>query len=322
MASSPFFKESLPSGMFVNQYMVTLQQSFTKLWGILPCTFWLLSNATLLNSNGRIHQAHTSEQQTKEKTIGMRYLQCSHYLQQQEQHLRAEAYRVAVTPIEAPSGFWNQLGWYLGGKQHAQRARDQQVQARLAEANQFVQGAAGENALAYVLSRQLDDSWVLLQGYLPPPPWHKGGDLDALLIGRSGITLFEAKTWKGFFLHRSDEWYYQRHPNAPWELARSNPTQQATKNAARLQHVLAHLHLSHVPVRPLIALVSDRMRVSLDPSMPPLVPLFTVTPYPQEISRYLGPPVLSETHIDQVWQALLKAALPETRQARRQNPIR
>ncbi len=252
----------------------------------------------------------------------MRYLQCSHYLQQQEQQLRAEAYRVAVTPVVAPSGFWNQLGWHLGGKQRAQRTRDQQVQAQLSAANQFAQGATGENALAYVLSRQLDDTWVLLQGYLPPPPWHKGGDLDALLIGPSGITLFETKTWKGFFLHRGDQWYYQRHPNAPWELARSNPTHQATKNAARLQQVLAHLHLSHVPVRPLIALVSDRMTVSLDPSVSPLVPLFTVTPSPQEIARYLGPPVLPETHIDQVWQALLKAALPEVRQARRQRPVR
>lgn len=252
----------------------------------------------------------------------MRYVQCSHYLQQQEQRLRTEAYRVAVTPLEAPAGFWNQLGWHLGGKQHAQSARDQRIQAQLSAADQFVQGATGENALASVLSRQLDDRWVLLQGYLPPPPWHKGGDFDALLIGRSGITLFETKTWKGFFLHRGDQWYYQRHPHAPWELARSNPTHQATQNATRLQQVLAHLHLNHVPVRALIALVSDRMTVSLDPSVPPLVPLFTVTPAPQAIVRYLGPSVLQASQVDQIWQALLTAASPEIRTARRQQPAR
>ncbi len=238
----------------------------------------------------------------------MRYWPCSHYLATQESFHRQEARRLQLAPLQAPHDFWNKIRWYLGGKSRAQAARAQQVQANLQEAERFQQGEAGEQALLLSLAHQLDDSWVLLQDYLPPPPWRAGGDIDGVLIGPRGVIVFEAKAWKGFFYYSGDDWYYQRSQHAPWEVAHANPTKQVLANTERLHQTLERLGFGHVPIQPLIALAQDHMVLTIDQHVPPAVPLYITSPVPEDIQRYLGKRLLSPAQVERLVNGLLKAA--------------
>jgi|GEM_PF-5549678 len=247
----------------------------------------------------------------------MRYTLCSTYLQTQESLHLQTASRLQAAPLQAPTGFWRKFGWYLGGKSRAQAERARLVQTNLQDAARFRQGEAGEQGLLRALASQLDDRWVMLQDYLPPPPWRAGGDIDGVLVGPAGVVVFEAKAWKGFFLCRGDQWLYQRSQRAPWEPARHNPTTQALENVERMQQMLRQLGFGQTGVRPIVAVASDHMSLTIDSKVPPAVPLYTFSPVAEPIQRYLGKSALSAAQSERLWKALLEAAYAQGRPQRR-----
>ena len=244
----------------------------------------------------------------------MRHWPCSEYLETQEALHRKEAHRLQVMALQPPAGLLRQIVWYVfGGKGRAVATRSRQMQQNLQEASRFQQGQEGEEALLACLAKQLDDSWVLLQDYLPPPPWRAGGDIDGVLIGPHGITVFEAKAWKGFFRYSGDQWFYQRSQQMPWEAAHVNPTKQALANAERLRQTIQRLGFGKVPVQPLIAIAQDRMVLTLDQRVPPSVPVYTTSPTPERIQGYVRGKALSAAQVDQLANGLLEAAYGQRR---------
>lgn len=239
----------------------------------------------------------------------MHYWPCSEYLETQEAFHRKEAHRLQVTALQPPEGLLRRIAWYLfGGKSRAEATRLKRVQASLQVAERFQQGESGEQALLTCLSKQLDDSWILLQDYLPPPPWRSGGDIDGVLIGPHGVTVFEAKAWKGFFRYSSDQWFYQRSQQAPWETAQHNPTKQALENTERLQQTIQRLGFQKVPVQPLIAMAQDHMVLTIDERGRPAVPVYITSPTAESIRGYVKGKALTTAEVERLANRLLEAA--------------
>jgi len=100
----------------------------------------------------------------------------------------------------------------------------------------FAQGIQGEEALAQALSLRLDSEWTLFRNVDLPD---RSGDLDAILVGPKGIYLLEVKAYNFACRNRNDQWEYRSFPL--WKPLSKNPTQQALRNAARLNSYLKEI---------------------------------------------------------------------------------
>ncbi len=100
----------------------------------------------------------------------------------------------------------------------------------------FAQGIQGEEALAQALSLRLDSEWTLFRNIDLPD---RSGDLDAVLVGPKGIYLFEIKAYNFNCRNRNEQWEYRSFSD--WKPLSKNPTQQALRNAARLNDYLKQI---------------------------------------------------------------------------------
>lgn len=203
----------------------------------------------------------------------MRVVICSRYLETQEEGKLRDAAALTRQRGVRPAGFWRRLLWLLSGSARRDRAR-RVARARELEvdASRYAQGRHGEELLQAVLARQLDDRYLLLRNYTPPPPDQRGGDIDAVLIGPHGINVIEVKAWNGYYQYAGEAWLYRAHPNHAWRPANKNPTLQALDNAARIRRLLERAGHGQVPVEPVIAVASRKMFVDVE--RPIAVPIF------------------------------------------------
>lgn len=238
----------------------------------------------------------------------MRVIYGSDYLMQREVRLRQEATQWRA-PVPAPTNFWARVwAWLTGASAVERQTRHAKAQLIEAEADHWARGRMGEDRLAMALARCLDDRWILLRNYAPPPPWNTGGDIDAVLLGPHGVTVFEAKAWRGLYQIRGDEWKWRPFHRAGWEPAFSNPSKQAMQNAQRVRGLLAAHGLKRVPVQPTVAVTGDDMRLEI---VPPLtVYIFFVEHGYYSLAPLLNhgsTPVTAEA-LGQVYRALMRAA--------------
>lgn len=236
----------------------------------------------------------------------MHVIYCSDYLEQQEITYRAAA-EDALAAFSRRLGFWSLIQRMLFGA--GRRERLEQREHELAEryytteADAWERGRAGEDALDFVLRQHLDDRYLLLRNYTPPAPWHKGGDIDAVLLGPHGVTVFEVKAWRGTFLVQGTDWYRQASPYAPWLPTDANPTAQARANADRIHKTLRGGGIDCVSVQPIVAVGSPDMYVDLHPPLATYI-FFACRPNarpdaflkPSHGQRYLPPAVLSRVY--------------------------
>lgn len=135
------------------------------------------------------------------------------------------------------------------------------------EAEHWAVGRAGEEFIAATLAAQLDDRYILLRNYTPPAPCQSGGDIDALLLGPHGVTVFEVKALRGEFRCEGAEWYWRSGRGGSWQEAIVNPSRQAMMNAQRIRETLRLHGIGDVRVRPIVAVASHEMRVELAPPL-------------------------------------------------------
>lgn len=236
----------------------------------------------------------------------MRAIECSAYLKQQELAYVREAQRIETLPL-APRGFWRALMWALRGeRRRAEATRSQHVAGLWREAGYYRQGRAGEDVLHRSLAWQLDDRFMLLRSYTPPFPWHMGGDIDAVLVGPHGVTVFEAKAWNGLYHCAGDAWWYWNRFRLGWEPAQGNPTTQAQANVERITKTLQARGISTVRVQPMVAITSQKMRVTLDRQLPPKVYLYFACSPRAAFDARKSQPALSQAQVETTWQALMQ----------------
>lgn len=104
------------------------------------------------------------------------------------------------------------------------------------EEENLSQGMQGEKDFVAELSKHLNEDWVLFRNIDLPD---HGGDLDAVLVGPKGIYLLEIKAYNFTCRNQGDRWEYRAWLR--WKPLSKNPTQQALRNAARLNEYLKQI---------------------------------------------------------------------------------
>jgi Nuclease-related domain len=241
----------------------------------------------------------------------MRVIVCSDHLQRREESYRQAAQELQEEPLPRPKGLWQRLVWLVTARRTLElAARNARVSEMESEANRFAQGRDGEDAFVRALTTQLDDRYVLLKGYRPPPPWQQGGDIDGLLVGPHGVSVIEVKAWRGFYRYSGEDWLFRKNRRAVWEVARKNPTAQATANTQRIEHVLEDADLGHIHVFASIAAATETMNVEIIP--PVRVPLYLAYLPGARLDAIIGPSgravALSLSQVEQVLAVLMPPA--------------
>lgn len=226
----------------------------------------------------------------------------STYLRDQEVAFRQKAEQVKNTPIPQPEGTLRRVWWVLTGERNkALQERAREVRRLLQDAQNYARGRAGENALEAALRPIFDDSYVLLRNYVPPRS-PKGGDIDAVLIGPSGVTVFEVKAYRGRFKLAHDIWWHRNVRTGRWRKAFENPTQQARMNVQRINKVLAAQNLRNIPVCAAVVIAARDMKVRYRP--PVEIPLLFLYRRKLRLDVVLAPATLSAPVTEQVLVAL------------------
>jgi hypothetical protein len=110
----------------------------------------------------------------------------------------------------------------------------------------YKRGRRGELRVAAAFQRVLDDRWILFRNLTLGD---KSGDIDAVLVGPTGIHALEIKAYRGYNRNVGKRW--QRRYVRVWRDLDRNPTRQALRNAQRLHDYLAD-HAVDVWVNPRI----------------------------------------------------------------------
>lgn len=97
----------------------------------------------------------------------------------------------------------------------------------------YRKGEEGEERTVLLISRVLDGRWHLFRNINLPG---RGGDLDAVLVGPTGVWLLEIKSFSRAFRNKGATWEYQA--GNQWRTARKSPSEQANGNAIRLGNFL------------------------------------------------------------------------------------
>jgi hypothetical protein len=226
----------------------------------------------------------------------MRYLECSNYLLQRQ--IAAQYAAAKVTQQLGRPGFWTRVRAFFQGTSPL-ALQKAQIMAYTAEAQRFSKGGEGEQALLQRLGATLDGRYLLLRS-LPAPGKH--GDIDFLLLGPHGVTVYEVKSWSGTYWASDLQWLRLNKQMGVWQPSPyGNPTAQVMRNADGIRTFLYRAGLGGIAVYPVIVLGSTYMRV--DPGQPHSVPIVHLFRRPPTTQALLGR--------DEAGDALLPAQVQE-----------
>jgi hypothetical protein len=131
----------------------------------------------------------------------------------------------------------------------------------------YDRGLRGELRVAMAFKKRLDDRWTLFRNLILNKD---EGDIDAVLVGPSGVYLLEIKAYTSYYKNNRKRW--QRKYLGAWRDLNRSPSQQALHNARRLHTYLAE-HGVKVWVEPRIVWAS-RSKLWLQK---PAVPVWQLT---------------------------------------------
>jgi hypothetical protein len=95
-------------------------------------------------------------------------------------------------------------------------------------------GQQGEDQVVEAMRQNLDGEWTLLRNVTLPG--RNKADIDAVLVGPSGIWALEIKNYTGEYRNRGETWEYKA--GKRWKLLKKSPSSQAARNAAWLHDFL------------------------------------------------------------------------------------
>lgn len=132
-----------------------------------------------------------------------------------------------------------------------------------ADAARYAQGIDGEQRFVALLEQHLDSEWTLFRNVLLPD---KYGDIDAILVGATGVFVLEVKTWNG--VHRASGMTWERRTGTDqWRPSRRNPLEQAQRNQERLQTFFAE-HEIEVALNTRLVWAGEGTLLPEDPAIP------------------------------------------------------
>ena len=102
------------------------------------------------------------------------------------------------------------------------------------EIENYREGQKGEDRVVEIISHNLDGNWSLFRNV--SLPGRKRTDLDAVLVGPSGVWVLEIKNFTGEHRNIGEHWEYRAENR--WKHAKKSPSRQAQNNAIRLANFL------------------------------------------------------------------------------------
>ena len=146
----------------------------------------------------------------------------------------------------------------------------------------YRQGQEGEERVVEVIRQSLDGNWQLFRNVVLPS--YKS-DIDAVLVGTSGVWILEVKAYSGEYRNIGEQWECKKGNH--WKSADMNPSQQAKRNATQLA---AFFKVENVKlwVEPIV------VWANLDSSLTvenPAVKVWTLEHLPDELGNLTGNPI-------------------------------
>lgn len=125
---------------------------------------------------------------------------------------------------------------------------------RFRNTKDYIQGAAGEDAVVEVMEAALDERWTIFRNVVLPGT---KGDIDVVLVGPTGVWAVEIKAYTSIYKVVDNRWEW-RQRDGRWHRAAQNPSAQAERNAVAVH---GYLTLNGVggllPVRCAVVLALD-----------------------------------------------------------------
>ncbi|MBK9210797.1 MAG: NERD domain-containing protein [Anaerolineales bacterium] len=98
------------------------------------------------------------------------------------------------------------------------------------EKRNYRKGEEGENKTVEIMGQALDGNWSLFRNVVLLGAGKT--DLDAVLVGPSGVWVLEVKAFTGEYRNIGEQWEYRI--GNRWNLYKKSPSRQAKNNAVRL----------------------------------------------------------------------------------------
>lgn len=159
-------------------------------------------------------------------------------------------------------------------------------------------GERGEEDVVRELKRLLDSRWKLYRNITLPD---SEADLDAVLVGPTGVLSLEIKAFTGSFRVRGSEWSYRQ--GAQWRLMDKNPTKQAQWNRQRLAHYLQDRLSDDLTIGTMIVLGREPQYIKL---VQPTIYVAHLNKLADGLKPYFAQPLLSDKALKKIVQVLDK----------------
>jgi hypothetical protein len=140
----------------------------------------------------------------------------------------------------------------------------------------YRKGQEGEDQVVEIMRQNLDGNWTLFRNVTLPG--RNKADIDAVLVGPSGVYALEIKTLTGEYRNIGEHWEVRA---GKWKLLRSSPSRQAQDNAVRLSNFFKADGLKQW-VTPVVVWANRESPVSVEN---PMVAVWTLDRLPEELGN-------------------------------------
>lgn len=170
----------------------------------------------------------------------------------------------------------------------------------------YRRGEEGENRIVESMGQVLDGNWSLFRNIILPG--RKKTDLDAVLVGPSGVWVLEVKTFSGTYRNIGEQWEYRI--GNKWKLYGKSPSRQAKNNAVRLSEFFKADNISQW-VTPAVIWANQESPLTIEN---PAVAVWQYNRLPDELGNIWHGEKLSETERNKIADKLSKLCEQQKKQ--------
>lgn len=156
----------------------------------------------------------------------------------------------------------------------------------------FATGTAGESAVTEALKNNLDDTYVLLNGFVLPG---QRGDIDHILVGPTGVFVVETKNYSGYIRCEGNEWTRKpsRYARTYRTILLKSPSQAVQQDASAVRKRLSWAFADTESI-PLVVLTNPDVALSLKSPAVQVLRLWELTDVVTRRPLTLSPPQVDE----------------------------
>jgi hypothetical protein len=160
-------------------------------------------------------------------------------------------------------------------------------------------GLVGERKVDKALNSGLNDDYYLINNL----SFHKGGDVDHIVIGPNGVFVIETKNWSGIVSCNGDAW--QREDQRKFK---DSPSRQVKKNADKIKQIMSsssNLRNHGIWVQGLVVFTNTNADLSINKPTTPILRLSELSSY---ITTYKNYNPYTAQQVQQIIKEITKQA--------------